>query len=127
MANLRRAISIRARQVAAGAKAIARANKLRERQRQERAALTAQTADGLNPAKRAQLLAAQKRAEQDPRAKAAVEKAEVEKRVRDTRKLHGIGEVVREVKQMGEVITDPDQIPMSVAQRRAARKAKGEE
>ena len=127
MANLRRAISLRARQVAAGAKAIARANKLRERQRQERAALTAQTADGLNPAKRAQLLAAQKRAEQDPRAKAAVEKAEVEKRVRDTRKLHGIGEVVREVKQMGEVITDPDQIPMSVAQRRAARKAKGEE
>lgn len=116
-----RAISQRARQVAAGAKAVARANKLRERQRAERAALCAQTADGLHPAKRAALLAAQKKAESDPRAKAKVERAEVEKRVRDTRKLHGIGEVVRPVTQMGEVISDPAQIPQSVAQRRAEK------
>jgi hypothetical protein len=113
-----RKLTQRKRQVEQGAKALQRANKLRQRQREERAAITAQTADGLSPAKRAALLAAQKKAESDPRAKAKVDKAEVEKRVRDTRKLHGIGEVVRPVTVLGEEVTDPGQIPMSVAQRR---------
>lgn len=119
-----RKLAQRARQGTSGVKALERENKLRARQRAERAALAAQTADGLAPAKRAALVAAQKRAESDPRAKAMVEKAEVEKRVRDTRKLHGIGEVVREVTMMGEVVTDPALIPMSVAQRRASRAKK---
>jgi predicted flap endonuclease-1-like 5' DNA nuclease len=117
-----RAITQRKRQQEQGAKAIERANKLRQRQREERAALCAQTADGLNPNKRAALLAAQRRAEEDPRAKAMVERAEVEKRVRDTRKIHGIGEVVRPVTVLGEEVADPAQIPMSVAQRRAQKK-----
>lgn len=122
--KLSQAITQRARQVGVGQKALKRANQLKERQRAEAAARVAMTADGLNPNKRAALLAAQKRAESDPRAKAAVESAEVEKRVRDTRKLHGIGEVVRPVTQLGEVVSDPAQIPMSVAQRRAQKKAK---
>ena len=117
-----RQISQKKRQQEAGANAIERANKLRQRQREERAALTAQTADGLNPNKRAALLAAQKKAESDPRDKAKVERAEVEKRVRDTRKLHGIGEVVRPLTGAGELVTDPAQIQMSVAQSRAQKK-----
>lgn len=119
-----RAITARKRKVELGEKAIRRANKLRERQRAEKAALCAQTADGLAPSKRAALLAAQKKAESDPRAKAKVERAEVEKRVRDTRKLHGIGEVVRPVTVAGEVVTEPALIPMSVAQRRAMKSEK---
>jgi hypothetical protein len=78
-----------------------------------------QTCDGLSPNKRAALVAAQKRAAEDPRAQAMLNKAEVERRVRDTRKLHGIGETVPPV-MMGEPIPQ-DQIPMSVAQRRAAK------
>lgn len=117
-----RAITQKKRQQEQGAKAIQRANKLRERQRAERMALVAQTADGLAPAKRAALLAAQRKAESDPRAKAKVERAEVEKRVRDTRKLHGIGEVVRPLTVAGELVTEPAEIPMSVAQRRAQKK-----
>jgi membrane protein involved in colicin uptake len=119
-----RAITNRKRQQDNGAKAIARANKLRERQKAERMALVAQTADGLAPAKRAALLAAQRKADTDPRAKAKVERAEVEKRVRDTRKLQGIGEVVRPITLIGEQVTEVADIPMSVAQRRAQKQDK---
>ena len=105
-----------------GRTAMVRAKKVRDRAREKAAELMQQTCDGLSPNKRAALVAAQKRASEDPRAQAMLNKAEVERRVRDTRKLHGIGETVPPV-MMGEPIPQ-DQIPMSVAQRRAA-KAKG--
>jgi len=92
------------------------------RERAAAAALSLSTTESMNPNFRSQIVAAQRKAESDPVAKAKVERAEIEKRVRDTRKLHGIGEAVKPVTIGGEVVSDPDQIPMSVAQRRAARK-----
>ena len=119
-----RALTNRARAKATSDKALKQLKREREKRRAEKAALCSQTADGLAPAKRAALLAAQKRSEQDPRAKAQVEQAEVMKRVRDARAEHGIGVVQQSVVVGGEVITDPDMIPMSVAQRRARKRDK---
>lgn len=122
-----REIARRAKANTAAKKALERENALKRRQRETAAALVIQTSDGLHPNKRLALCAAQKKAESDPRMKAKVEAAEVDKRVRDTRKLHGIGEDVRPVNAGGGVLTDPGQIPMSVAQRRAAKVKKGEQ
>lgn len=101
---------------------LARAKKMRDRAKADKAALVAQTLDGLNPEKRRKLIAAQRRAESDPKAQAMLARAEVEKRVRDKRKEMGIGQVVPEM-MLGEPIS-PESIPMSVAQRRAQKTGK---
>jgi hypothetical protein len=118
-------MTAKARKSTAGAEALKReqAKKAALRKRAaDAAALSMQTTEGMAPAFRSQVIAAQRKAESDPKAKALVDRAEIEKRVRDTRKQHGIGEAVKPVQVGGELVTDPDMIPMSVAQRREQRR-----
>jgi hypothetical protein len=121
MTKMQRRLRAANREQASAQKTLERAKKMRARAQADRAALVAQTADGLSPEKRKKILAAQRRAADDPKAKALLERAEIEKRVRDKRKEMGLGVAVPEM-MLGEPIK-PSEIPESVAQRRA-RKAK---
>jgi len=121
MTKMQKRLRAASREAASAQKTLERAKKMRARAQADRAALVAQTADGLSPEKRKKILAAQRLAADDPKAKALLERAEIEKRVRDKRKEMGLGVAVPEM-MLGEPIK-PSEIPESVAQRRA-RKAK---
>jgi hypothetical protein len=121
LTKMQRALRAKQREMGSALKTLARAKKIRERARADKAALVAQTADGLSPEKRKKILAAQRKAADDPKAKALLERAEIEKRVRDKRREMGLG-VVQPEMMLGEPIKQSE-IPESVAQRRA-RKAK---
>jgi len=120
--NIQKQITQRRSQQAASWKVFEAKRKKAERERQARMALVAQTTDGLNPNMRAKLHQAARHAQEDPRAQAMVERAEVEKRVRDARREAGIGQAVKPV-FMGTPL-EPNQVPLSVAQRREAKREK---
>lgn len=119
MTKMQKRLRAKAREQTNAQKTLDRAKKIRERARADRAALVAQTADGLSPEKRKKILAAQRKQQNDPKAKALLERAEVEKRVRDKRREMGLGTAVPEM-MLGEPIK-AHEIPESVAQRRARK------
>ncbi len=119
MTPMQRKLRAKRREAAAPQKTLDRAKKIREKAKADKAALFGQTLDGLNPEKRKKLIAAQRRAETDPKAQAMLATAEVNKRVRDKRREMGIGVVAPDI-MLGEPIPE-GQIPMSVAQRRAKK------
>lgn len=99
-----------------------RATREREKKAAAKSALAAQAADGLCPSFRAQLHEACKRAENDPRAKALVARAELSRRIRDARKAAGIDRVVPADAIAALEPVAQAAIPVSVAERRKARK-----
>lgn len=85
-----------------------------------RSALVAQTADGLAPQKRALLHAAARKMRDDPAAKALLEKAELQRRVRDARKAAGIPAAV--VSLLATKPLEESELPPSVGQRRSKKR-----
>jgi hypothetical protein len=95
------------------------AEREKQRKRAEACTLAIQCSDGLDASFRAKLHDAAQKAVNDPRCKAMVEKAELDRRVRDARKAAGIEGHVKPVFQ-GVPLAEHE-IPASVASRRAKR------
>jgi len=90
----------RADRIAAAEERIAK--KKREKERAAIQEANRLTPDGFSPAMRAKLVEASKRANEDPRAKAMVEKAALQTRVERLRREQGIGQVAPPI-FMGEL------------------------
>lgn len=101
--------------------------KKREKEREKRAKANEQTPDGFSPAMRAKLQAAQQRADDDPRAQAIVNDAQIQQQVEQLRRDKGIGVVSPPIfagePAIGGRPIDPSALPKSVAEQLAAERA----
>lgn len=105
--------------------------KKKAREREALALANQLTPDGFSPAMRAKLQDASKRANDDPRAKAIVEKAALQQRVERLRREQGIGQVSPPLfagepcdHRGAPIITDPKLIPPSVGEAIVKQKEK---
>jgi hypothetical protein len=127
--KLARKIAAKARQATADAQ-IERAKRKRARERDALAVANQLTPDGFTPKMRAKLQDASKRANEDPRAKAIVEQASLDRRVEQLRREKGIGKVSpplfygEPADARGAPIADPKLIPPSVGDMFSKREKK---